>query len=151
MSVRTQCAEREWEWEGVGEGEGGRESRKGVVGGVLNLVETECLLRCAVLSIADGLRSWREDIPERSSGLLSLRAMEVAKWTEDWVESVGESGARESASLLEDTNVREGEGEREMSREEWRAVEVGLGCGGGRGDYRGEGEGREMFGRRAIV
>lgn len=85
-------------------------------------------LRCAVLSMAEGLSNWREETPQRSSGLLSLKAMEVAKCTEDWVESVGDGGGPTEAASLEDTTDREGDGERDRSTEgRWAEEDGGTG------------------------
>jgi hypothetical protein len=57
-------------------------------------------LACVLL--LDGVSSAREDVPLRSSGLLSRRATDVAKWTEDLFERVGEGGA-----LIEDPSLEE--------------------------------------------
>ena len=108
-------------------------------------------LRWAVLSIIDGLRSWRDEAPERSSGLLSLKVRDVAKCTEDWVERVGDGGWRTDAASLEDTKVREGEGG--TSREERRAEvdgSVGERRSGGGGDGGGSFT-RESLEERSVV
>ena len=93
----------------------------------------------AVLSIIEGLRSWRDEAPERSSGLLSLKGRDVAKCTEDWAERVGDGGWRTDAALLEDTEVGKERGDIER-----RAAS------GGRREHREEGVWRRQ-GRGRVV
>lgn len=108
------------------------------------------ILRCAVLSIAEGLSNWRDEIPERSSGLLSLKAREVVKCTEDWVERVGDGGWAKEPASFEDTHVREGDGERVRSREERWVEEDGRGGYGERRSGGGEGERGWSFTRESL-
>ena len=93
--------------------------------------------------MAEGLRSWRDENPERSSGLFSLNARVVAKWTEDWVESVGDGGWE--AASLEATKVRE-----EVSTADGRRFAWGERRSRG-GDGGGGSVTRESFEERSVV